>query len=165
MQNFWHKKLILNSIWDPFPLWPLHICVLIWFHFFLHLRFKNGCFGIFPTESFFYWKIWYFLTLFAHLFNRWVWRLPWALSWLLIHVYLGPGLGWTGEMDSKVNKIKVIKTTHFEAWFQSLNFTQQCHRILLRSSLHGSGCGLHCRSSKETSLELGRRCHCWRDAF
>ena len=56
---------------------------------------------------------------------------------------------------------------HYGAWiWKYLNFIQQCHCIPRCHLCRGECWGLHCRSSKETSLGLRRmRCHCWRDVL
>ena len=58
----------------------------------------------------------YFQTLLAHLFDCGVRRLPRPLSWILLHVSLGPGIGPTSSLDSKHKTIEInnIISSHLQ---------------------------------------------------
>ena len=49
----------------------------------------------------------YFQTLLAHLFDCGVRRLPRALSWILLHVSLGLGIGPSSSLDSKFKTTEI----------------------------------------------------------
>ena len=82
----------------------------------------------------------YFQTLLAHLFDCGIWRLPRALSWILLHVSLGPGgIGSSSSLDSKfktntfgslINWAKYVKCRQLHFKIQKNTFYQLIHPCL-----------------------------------